>query len=159
MAIQSKMKRGPIGEASKEGGGKQWSHFLWIGVIVLLILAAVFWFGSKAGGLSGERSEGGSELSINPGEYQAVFLDNAQVYFGKLEQSNGNFFLLTDVYYLQTGSVGIDQISNLSLTKLGNEAHGPEDRMEINKDHILFIEDMKPESKVVRAILEYKSNN
>ena len=92
---------------------------------------------------------------IANGEYQAVFLDNGQVYFGKLKTGN-DFYELTDVFYLQAGSAGVDQAS-LSLLKLGNEAHGPEDKMQINKDHVLFIEDMKSDSKVVSAIQEYKS--
>lgn len=95
---------------------------------------------------------------ITSGEYQAVFLDNGQVYFGKIENSDAGFYSLVDVFYLQTGAAGIDQASNLSLTKLGAEAHGPEDRMDINASHILFIEDMKSDSKVVQAIQQYKSS-
>jgi len=42
------------------------------------------------------------------------------------------------------------------LIKLGNEIHGPADSMIITKDHILFIEQLKDDSKVVRAIKEYQ---
>lgn len=48
------------------------------------------------------------------------------------------------------------QQSQLTLVKLGSELHGPIDSMTINKDHILFIEEMKEDSKVVQAIREYE---
>ena len=76
---------------------------------------------------------------------------------------------MTDVYYLQvqqsvqpsttnpanTGDA--DQQPQVSLTKLGNELHGPTDKMHISKDQILFWENLKDESTVVKAIKEYKA--
>ena len=43
----------------------------------------------------------GPDRLINGGQYQAVFLTNGQVYFGKLHQVNGEYYRLTDIYYLQ----------------------------------------------------------
>ena len=154
MSIESKLNRGPVirpmGQPEEKKRGSPW---VWIIVVlILIVVGAIWWYRST--GLLGN-SDQGSESSIGSGEYQAVFLDNGQVYFGKLKTGN-DFYELTDVFYLQTGSAGVDQAS-LSLLKLGNEAHGPEDKMQINKDHVLFIEDMKSDSKVVSAIQEYKS--
>ena len=42
----------------------------------------------------------------------------------------------------------------MSLIKLGEELHEPEDLMIINKDNILFIENLKADSKIVKAIVE-----
>lgn len=98
--------------------------------------------------------------------WQAVFVDNGQVYFGHLSGQTGQFATLTDIYYLQ-----VDQQTDLqkgkdttaaqpkiTLIKLGNELHGPQDKMTINRDHILFIEDMKSDSKVVSSIEDYIKN-
>ncbi len=100
--------------------------------------------------------------------YQAVFLSNGQVYFGKMSRSESQLPMLKDIYYLQVtqpplqGSQQQGQQSQaqpqLSLVKLGNELHGPVDEMVLNRDHILFWEDMKEDSKVVQAIKEYKAN-
>ena len=97
--------------------------------------------------------------------YQAVFLSNGQVYFGKASNRTGQFLTLRDIYYLQVnrdlqspkeeGEIRASQ-SDLTLIKLGNELHGPHDEMLINRDHILFIEDLKDESKVVQAIYNHK---
>jgi len=152
MAIESKLGRGPVGrpigqpEEKKSPAGAR----VWIAVAVVILLAAGFWWMSQGGGQT-------SPSTGAAGAYQAVFLDNGQVYFGQFKMGKGEYATLTDVFYLQTGSVGLDQTSNLQLTKLGGEAHGPEDRMLINSDHILFIEDLKGESKIVQAIESYKS--
>ncbi len=116
------------------------------------ILVGVYWIvnqGVDPSSIQADTSSG----------YQAVFIDNGQVYFGKLDQDSGSLYVLTEVFYLQTGVVSIDQTANLALTKLGSEAHGPTDEMRINPDHILFIEDMKRDSKVVEAINQYKRSN
>lgn len=113
---------------------------------------------SKGFGLLGKK-----EKTAQKGEWQAVFLSNGQVYFGKLEGLSGNFVKLEEIYYLQLAQApqpsekkDEKQQPQVSLVKLGNELHGPEDRMTINRNQILFVEDMKPESKVVQAIDRYK---
>lgn len=93
------------------------------------------------------------ENAINGNEYQAVFLANGQVYFGNLTYPGGDFYDLRHVYYLQSqkspqGGSTVHQ----SLVKLGNEIHGPEDLMVINRNQILFVENLKPSGQVSRAI-------
>jgi hypothetical protein len=45
--------------------------------------------------------------------------------------------------------------SELSLVKLGNELHGPQDEMKINASQVLFTERLRSDSKVVDAITRY----
>ena len=95
--------------------------------------------------------------------YQAVFLSNNQVYFGKLSNLNSNFPTLSDIYYLQVTQTlqprpNTATQPQINLVKLGGELHGPEDLMKINKDHILFVEDLKADSQVTNAIKDYKKN-
>lgn len=158
MAIESKMNRTPIGVRPSISETKKFNSGKWIiGFFLLLLVIGGIWYFSQRG--SPLVSLGSNEQgTIVSGEYQAVFLDNGQVYFGKLEKTRDTFYTLTDVFYLQS-NVAVEQASNLSLTKLGSEAHGPEDRMQINADHILFIENMKNDSKVVQAIEDYKSKS
>ncbi len=103
-------------------------------------------------------------LSTTNNSWQAVFLSNGQVYFGKVVKANDDVVVLRDIYYLQitqplqrSGSDQNQPNGELSLVKLGNELHGPEDEMRINYQHVLFIEDLKPDSKVVQAIENYKA--
>lgn len=149
MAIESKMVRAPIGaRPSSSTDGKKKGGWVWVIVFLLLAVGVGVWY-------YWSQVQVTTDAPSASGEYQAVFLDNGQVYFGKLDRSEEEFYTLTDVFYLQSG-VAVTETANLALTKLGAEAHGPEDRMEINVEHILFIEDMKDDSKVVQAIEEYK---
>lgn len=119
-------------------------------LIILIILGGLFYFFVYRRGFT-------------QADYQAVFLSNGQVYFGKLTNKNAKYVLLEDIYYLQLKrplqeqKPGEQQVPDLTLIKLGNELHGPMDRMEINQDHVLFIENLKDDSKVVTAIMEYNA--
>jgi GTP:adenosylcobinamide-phosphate guanylyltransferase len=111
-------------------------------------------------------SNKGATASINKDDYQAVFLTNGQVYFGKLQNSNGEYLKLTDIYYLQVDSAvqqagaeaeaTTDENSNVQLIKLGNELHGPRDEMQLNNQQVLFWENLKPDSRVSEAIKNYQ---
>ena len=92
------------------------------------------------------------------GAWQAVFLTNNQVYFGHLVNYDRTYALLRNVFYIQVSSSQNLQpetpgaAPQLNLIKLGGELHGPEDAMFIPKDKILFWENMKADSQVVKAI-------
>ncbi len=98
--------------------------------------------------------------------YQAVFLTNGQVYFGKLTNADKQYVTLKDIYYLQVTAPATAQATpqtpaqqqQLSLVKLGQELHGPLDTMEINRDQILFFEDMKEDSQVMVAVRKYQKD-
>ena len=96
-------------------------------------------------------------------QYQAVFLNNGQVYFGKLANPDSSRAELTDIYYLQvqqsvqpadSGDQQNGQDNGITLIKLGEELHGPEDKMVIYHDQILFWENLKKDGKVTKAIEE-----
>lgn len=90
--------------------------------------------------------------------WQAVFLENGQVYFGKLEEHDQNYVVLREVFYLREATdLDAKDTANLNLIKLGGEVHGPEDEMYINKESILYFEDMKDTSRVVQSILKSKN--
>jgi len=89
----------------------------------------------------------------------AVFLSNGQVYFGSIANETDKVVLLKGIYYIQMASgakAAMADQSDVSLLKLGNEMHAPQDWMEINRDQVLFIEQLKPDGKVAKAIETYK---
>lgn len=116
-------------------------------VVALAVAAFIFFTGNKTG-----------ETGINTSRYQAVFLVNGQIYFGKLQDFNDASFKLTDIYYPQAQTAGegektTDQTqSDIQLIKLGDEVHGPESEMFISKDQILYYENLKADSKVAELI-------
>jgi hypothetical protein len=139
-------------------------------VAVVVVLGAVgFLFRDKLFASKNVSTDKNTQVMAKSSGYQAVFLSNGQVYFGKMSDVNSSYVTLSDIYYLQVTQPplqGSQQSQSttpqaqpqLSLVKLGNELHGPVDEMKINRDQILFFEDMKEDAKVMEAIKEYKAN-
>jgi hypothetical protein len=151
-----------MGDHGRRGGS---SRAPWLVLVVVLVivagLAVIFrdrLFTDSGNGTAAAKLSG----------YQAVFLTNGQVYFGKLSNASDTYVTLKDIFYLQVsqqpplqgqGSQQQNQQQpQLSLVKLGNELHGPDDEMQINRDQILFYEDIKDSGKVAEAIKSYKAN-
>lgn len=107
---------------------------------------------------------------IDMSRYQAVYLTNDNVYFGKTHiQVNGDIFL-TDVFRVQTASktgssdnsssTNADSTSGeIRLIKPGKELHAPDDTMLIRRGSVLFIENLKTDGNVTQAILDYHKQN
>jgi len=123
-----------------------------IAVLVIIIL-----------GLKGIRiiANVGESQDIDRKAYQAVFLDNNQIYFGHLERYNSQFSVLKDVHYVQlTDKISEAGVQSGRLVRLGEiETHGPQNEMIINRDHILFIENLRSDSKVVQTINSLKTQS
>ena len=126
---------------------KKWPILI---AIILVILASLFFVFQYTSG--GNYFSNTSTL-----ERKAIFLTNGQVYFGEIEKENDKYVVLTDIYYLKTQ----EQLSasntdkKIAIIKLGEEIHGPEDQMYINRDQILFFEPMRKDSKINEAINKY----
>lgn len=137
-------------------------RFIIVGVFLLFIVAVGMgwsWW------LFGGKRAFNENQNINKNEFQAIFLTNGQVYFGKLADLNNKYVTITDIYYLQVqqnsslqgASGNTNPSSQVSLAKLGSELHGPEDKMYIASSQMLFWENLKNSSKVVQAIDKYQS--
>ena len=132
-------------EEGREGG----SFWTMAGsLLVLVLVVGVGWFSTKV-------------FLDQP--YKAVFLNNNQVYFGKIAFSlDSNFITLKDAYYIrvdqiQTQGQGVQP--NLLLAKLGvSEIHKPTSTMKINKSMILYIEELEPDSPIIVAMNKINEN-
>lgn len=95
---------------------------------------------------------------------QAVFLNGGQVYFGKIRALNNKYVGLTDIYYLRVNQQvqpkeGEQAQQDISLVKLGCELHGPQDQMLINREQVVFWENLKDDGQVAKAVDAYKKQN
>ena len=57
---------------------------------------------------------------IDKDKHQAVFLTSGQVYFGKLSRMNGEYYQLTDIYYMQATSSNGKMIEYSTSRNPGN---------------------------------------
>lgn len=146
-----------------------------LGVTLLgLVVFKVLFLGSESSPITTSATS-----MLDQSKYQAVFLANDQVYFGKVTKSAGDYLVMEDVYYLVTsGQQNVSpQIMNdleesdvegvtvspeqeaesgFVLVRLGKEVHAPENKLVLNKEHVMFIEDLKADGKLVTAITESK---
>ena len=135
-------------------------------VVVILVIGvgiSMYRKGTIGTGTLMKDTKSGSNVS----DFTAVFLTNGQVYFGKEYTAPTGQVDLRDIFYLQVNQAiqpsgnnsansKTTDNSNVQLVKLGNELHGPSDRMLINTQQVLFTESLKNDSKVVQAINSYK---
>lgn len=152
----------PQKEAPRKGlyrGGNKWLNLMSIIVlfgIAILVVAMIFAF-----------TRGGSfkeSKYINTSKYQAVFLNNGQVYFGNITNLNVQYMRLTNIYYLTqnstTDSSGKTTAGNYSLVKLGcQQIHDPYDEMIINRSQVTFWENLQDNGKVVTSIKQFIKQN
>lgn len=87
------------------------------------------------------------ERYIDPKAYQAVFLTNASVYFGKLT-IDGDVYVLNEVYYVSQPDPAITG----QLVKRGTEIHGPRDPLLISAQQVQQVENLRDDSQVVQGI-------
>ena len=155
----------PSGEPVQPSRGQSKLPWVILVVVVIVLVVIAVLFRDKL------FKSGSKETAVvKASAYQAVFLTNGQVYFGKLSNLQKDWVTLKEIYYLQViqpplqgqqqpgAATTTQQQPQISLVKLGNELHGPVDEMQIVKGQVLFYEDLKEDSQVVKAIKDYKAN-
>lgn len=85
--------------------------------------------------------------------YQAVFLSNGQVFFGRLSNAGADHPRLDDVFYVQTQLNPETKQTTSVLIRRGKEWHGP-NYMILNARSILLVEPVGADSKVAQLIAE-----
>jgi hypothetical protein len=89
---------------------------------------------------------------FGPERLTAVLFLDGQAYFGHLDDSGeSGMLILRDVYYFQDAKGGTTGLP-VGLVARGQEAHEPADGMSINRDRVLALERVRPESAVAKAI-------
>jgi hypothetical protein len=146
----------------KSKGVRKYSNVKIISVVLLysltVLLIAVAIYAFVIGGKSNDQSK-----YISKGNYQAVFLNGGQVYFGQIVDANSKYMVMNDIYYLRVNQQvqpGQQASQNdISLVKLGCELHGPQDQMVINQEQVVFWENLKSDGQVAKAVAQFKQQN
>lgn len=83
-------------------------------------------------------------------DYYAVYLRTGDIYFGRLQRFP--IFGLSQVYLLQTNQN--NQQNPLSVQKFSNLFWGPEDFMRINREEVVWMVRLRPDSQLAQLFAQ-----
>lgn len=154
---------GAAPQASKKGGRLDRNKWSKLGAMVMLCVVAVLLLALVVFVAWGGNTNGNDENKyVDTTKLQAVFLNTGQVYFGNVKSLNSKYFVLTNIYYLQTsnsGSSSSNANTSVSLVKLGCELHAPYDQMVINAQQVTFWENLQQDGQVAQAVQKFEQQN
>lgn len=154
--------------SAPEPESRKWYHpsLESITALGLVIIASILVVLAIAGSAFSNGSSSSTMNLVKDNQYQAVFLSNGQVYFGKIVGSDNQTLVLEDIFYLQVEQqLQPEQVDSedgspqVSLAKLGNELHGPEDQMFISMKEVVFWENLRDDGDVVTAINQFNDSS
>ena len=110
---------------------------------------------------------------FNSDVVSAVTMANGQTYFGRMEKFGPHTVVLFDVYYLQVGSTDNedttantavdtetnDANSNVKLVKLADDFYQPNNYVILNRDQIIYWQQLSNSSPIIDAINNYSAEN
>lgn len=114
-----------------------------VAVLVVIAGTAAYWYQHR-----------NDQVLMND-RYQVVYLLTGQVYFGKLQNTGGQYLTLKNVYTLEakpTASDSTDASNTSNILQVSRQVYGPEDSMAIRADQVQFWQNLRSDSKVAQAI-------
>lgn len=107
------------------------------------------------------RTKGGA-ADIKARAWYAVKLVDGEIFYGQIADTKADPIAIANVYYNYDQSKekdpakAIPETGNIRLVKRGQETHGPSGSMDVVRSQVLFMEPLKADSKVLKAILDYE---
>jgi hypothetical protein len=114
-----------------------------VAVLVVIAGTAAYWYQHR------------NDQALMNDRYQVVYLLTGQVYFGKLQNTGGQYLTLKNVYTLEakpTASDSTDASNTSNILQVSRQVYGPEDSMAIRADQVQFWQNLRSDSKVAQAI-------
>jgi len=133
-----------------KGGNSKGLVFITL-LVVIVILAAISIFSLR----------GTQPIVQEDLKFKAISLDNDLVYYAKVVKEDEFNVYLDDVYYIHMQQQTIPaeedgaepQVVNVPiLVKRGQELHRPEGYLQINRDKVMAIEEIGPDSEILTEI-------
>ena len=142
----------PIARQVNEGVFKR------VVIVMAIIIVGVVFYALFFHGQSGKDSSG--KVAGISEEWYAIKLINGEIYYGQVGDTASDPVVVNNVYYdydqLKGESEEKKEGNNLRLVKRGQETYGPDGTMNIVRAQIVYLEPLKEDSKVLRAILDYE---
>lgn len=140
---------------ARNSNGNKYKFMTWFLFLIIIIGFSYFMFVGK--------DNTSEKIPVQQGEsgWYSVKLLNGEVYYGQIEDLSADPVIVKNVYYnydqLNSEEAGEKQeTGNLRLVKRGKEIHGPDGTLSVVRAQVVYMEPMKEDSKVLKAILEYE---
>ena len=120
-------------------------RYITAGIALVFVVALVTVFIMKAQPLQ----------AIDGSKYQVVYLTNGQAYFGKLQNTDGDFLVMKTPYIAQSVASSDEKSADTTQTtllKVTDQVYGPDDSIAIKSDQVAFWQNLRDDSKVAQAI-------
>jgi len=144
------MKRSePLVSKGKAANGKKGLVLLIVGIIVLIAIIVFLVMTIFVSPVKGST-------------WYGVFLANGRTYFGHIVKQNSQTIVLQDVYYLQVQQVeptegGAEPPQpQISVVSIEADIHAPENEMQINLQHVLYVQKLAEDSQIISTIKQLK---
>lgn len=105
-------------------------------------------------------------LDAKEQNWHAIKLLDGEIFYGQVFDVKADPIVIANVYYnydqakqnseAKDKTKTVEETGNLRLVKRGKETHGPAGTMNIVRAQVLFMEPLKTDSKVLKAILDYE---
>lgn len=138
---------------------KSWAAFrgLRLASVALLFSTTILVIALLGSVVIGTNAEEGKYVDTN--KVQAVYMDNDEVYYGRITSISGSYVRLSNVHYLRDKQGSPNSQSGDVLEKLGCDlVPRPTEEVLINRDHVSFWENSKDTGNgdtVAAAIKKY----
>lgn len=127
----------------------------WGGVIVALIVVVIVGVAT----VWGLNHLGGQTQTIAKDRYQVVFMQSGQVFFGKLQNTTGDYLTLTSAYYTQTQAQATSAEDakaaangQTQIVPVNKEIYSPDSSIALRADQVLFWQNLQSDSQVAKLI-------
>lgn len=100
------------------------------------------------------KSQPAQVVDIN--KFQVIYLTNGQAYFGKLQNTTGEYLVMRTPYVAQSvetpGADGQEAAPTTTLLRVRDQTYGPEDSIAFKAEQVSFWQNLRSDSKVTAAI-------
>lgn len=121
-------------------------------IVLLLLVVSVYYFINRQ-----------STNSKTVESWYAVKLVDGEMFYGKIGDIKSDPMVMNNVYYnydqlkaKEENKPIVEPSSNIRLVKRGKETHGPDGALNVVRSQVLFLEAMKSDSKILKAIQDYE---
>ncbi len=133
----------------------------YFGMSVILFVLVTTACGKTAAEKDGKAAPA-AKVEADEAPYYAVAMTSGSLFFGHIKKQDATSIYMNDIFYLQRTPPQQDpktkqqQGPGILLVPQSEDAYGPTDELIVNRQHVLYYQELKEDSKVIEGIQRTK---